>query len=213
MRRSEAKPRRAAVEAPGVKFWIALIALAAGLLVAVPASGQDESTTVPSIELSSTIDPASEKWIDSALERRRRRGCATRDHPPRHAGRARELDARDRSVDHRRADARRRLRLARWRPRGLGRSLHRRVRRCRRDGAADQHRLRQRDPVKRRGHRRDPRGEDRKRRRGVHPRARRDPRPRWRRRPARWSPRRPTSPPQRRWMPARSIWSRRARTT
>ncbi len=45
-------------------LWIAL----AVLLVAAPASAQDSSTTVPSIELAETIDPASEKWIDSALD-------------------------------------------------------------------------------------------------------------------------------------------------
>jgi membrane-bound serine protease (ClpP class) len=44
-------------------LWIAL----AAMLVAAPASAQDSSTTVPSIELSQTIDPASAKWIDSAL--------------------------------------------------------------------------------------------------------------------------------------------------
>jgi membrane-bound serine protease (ClpP class) len=48
--------------------WLGLIAVALGLLVAGPALGQDESQTVPSIELSQTIDPASEKWIESALQ-------------------------------------------------------------------------------------------------------------------------------------------------
>ena len=45
-------------------LWVVL----ALLFVAVPAGAQDSSATVPSIELAQTIDPASEKWIDSALE-------------------------------------------------------------------------------------------------------------------------------------------------
>jgi membrane-bound serine protease (ClpP class) len=49
-------------------LWIAL----AALLIVVPAwaqdsSAQDSTATVPSIELSGTIDPASANWIDSAL--------------------------------------------------------------------------------------------------------------------------------------------------
>lgn len=44
-------------------LWAALAAL---LLIPAGAPAQD-SQTIPSIELSSTIDPASEKWIDSAL--------------------------------------------------------------------------------------------------------------------------------------------------
>jgi membrane-bound serine protease (ClpP class) len=45
-----------------------LIVLAAGLLVAGPAVGQEQGQTVPSIELTGSIDPASEKWINSALD-------------------------------------------------------------------------------------------------------------------------------------------------
>lgn len=45
--------------------WLAL----AGLLALAPAgAGGEASTTVPSIELSGTIDPATEKWIDAALD-------------------------------------------------------------------------------------------------------------------------------------------------
>jgi membrane-bound serine protease (ClpP class) len=52
-----------------MKRWLALIALAVGLLAAGTALGQDAtSTTVPSIELTGSIDPASEKWINSALD-------------------------------------------------------------------------------------------------------------------------------------------------
>jgi membrane-bound serine protease (ClpP class) len=52
-----------------MKCWLALIALAVGLLAACPALGQDQtSTTVPSIELTGSIDPASEKWVNSALD-------------------------------------------------------------------------------------------------------------------------------------------------
>jgi membrane-bound serine protease (ClpP class) len=47
--------------------WLAL----AGLLAVVPAGAgaqESQSQTVPSIELSGTIDPATEKWIGSALD-------------------------------------------------------------------------------------------------------------------------------------------------
>jgi membrane-bound serine protease (ClpP class) len=78
VRRSEAKPRRAAVEALSLtRFWPALIALAVGLLAAGAALGQTEpNTTVPSIELTGSIDPAAEKWINSALD------DAASDHAP-----------------------------------------------------------------------------------------------------------------------------------
>jgi len=48
-----------------IALWLALAAC-----LAVPALGaaQSSSTTVPSIELSNTIDPATEKWIGSALD-------------------------------------------------------------------------------------------------------------------------------------------------
>jgi membrane-bound serine protease (ClpP class) len=46
-----------------ISLWAALAAM---LLIPAGAPAQ-ESTTIPSIELSGTIDPASEKWIDSAL--------------------------------------------------------------------------------------------------------------------------------------------------
>jgi membrane-bound serine protease (ClpP class) len=47
-----------------VSLWLALC----GLLWLIPAGvGAQASNTVPSIELSGTIDPATEKWIDSAL--------------------------------------------------------------------------------------------------------------------------------------------------
>lgn len=46
-------------------LWLAL----AGLLALVPGGAAGQATeTVPSIELSGTIDPATEKWIDSALD-------------------------------------------------------------------------------------------------------------------------------------------------
>ena len=49
-----------------VALWLVLCGL---LLLVAPASpGQDSSTTVPSIDLSATIDPATEKWIGSALD-------------------------------------------------------------------------------------------------------------------------------------------------
>ena len=47
-----------------VSLWLVLV----GLLCLIPAgAGAQDSQTVPSIELSGTIDPATEKWIDSAL--------------------------------------------------------------------------------------------------------------------------------------------------
>ncbi len=45
---------------------VLFLALALGLLSATPGAAQD-STTVPSIEFSGTVDPAMEKWIASAL--------------------------------------------------------------------------------------------------------------------------------------------------
>jgi membrane-bound serine protease (ClpP class) len=47
-----------------VSLWLALC----GLLLAIPAGAVGEDgETAPSIELSGTIDPATEKWIDAAL--------------------------------------------------------------------------------------------------------------------------------------------------
>lgn len=47
----------------------ALFAVLAGALLLLPGSvGAQGTATVPSIELSGTIDPATEKWIDSALD-------------------------------------------------------------------------------------------------------------------------------------------------
>lgn len=54
-----------------LRVHTAIFALLAGVLVlflAGPAGAQD-SQTVPSIELTGTIDPATEKWIDAALDR------------------------------------------------------------------------------------------------------------------------------------------------
>ncbi len=48
----------------GAWLWVAL----AGLLSLPGAVGAQSSQTVPSIELSGTIDPATEKWIGSALD-------------------------------------------------------------------------------------------------------------------------------------------------
>ena len=45
---------------------VLFLALALGLLSAAPGAAQD-STTVPSIEFSGTVDPAMEKWVASAL--------------------------------------------------------------------------------------------------------------------------------------------------
>jgi membrane-bound serine protease (ClpP class) len=50
---------------PRLHIW--LWSLLAGLLLLPGAVGAQSSQTVPSIELSGTIDPATEKWIDSAL--------------------------------------------------------------------------------------------------------------------------------------------------
>lgn len=59
------------------RLWLALIAVAVGLLAAGAALGQGQTTTsVPSIELTGTIDPAAEKWINSALD------SAASDHDP-----------------------------------------------------------------------------------------------------------------------------------
>jgi len=54
-----------------LRGWISLGLGLAGLLLAVVpglATGQSESTTVPSIELNGSIDPATERWIGSALD-------------------------------------------------------------------------------------------------------------------------------------------------
>jgi membrane-bound serine protease (ClpP class) len=52
---------------PRAHIW--LWSLLAGLLMLLPgAVGAQSSQTVPSIELSGTIDPATEKWIGSALD-------------------------------------------------------------------------------------------------------------------------------------------------
>jgi membrane-bound serine protease (ClpP class) len=48
------------------QIWIWLV-LAAALAI-VPGAAAQESSTVPSIEFDSTVDPASEKWIGSALD-------------------------------------------------------------------------------------------------------------------------------------------------
>jgi membrane-bound serine protease (ClpP class) len=47
-------------------LWLWLIL--AGALALVPGAGAQTQNTVPSIEFSSTVDPASEKWISSALD-------------------------------------------------------------------------------------------------------------------------------------------------
>jgi membrane-bound serine protease (ClpP class) len=59
-----------------MRRWLLLIALATGLLLAGAAFGQEPSQTVPSVELTGTIDPAAEKWIHSALD------DAANDHAP-----------------------------------------------------------------------------------------------------------------------------------
>ncbi len=51
---------------PRMQIW--LFSLLAGLLLLPGAVGAQSSQTVPSIELSGTIDPATEKWIGSALD-------------------------------------------------------------------------------------------------------------------------------------------------
>ena len=50
------------------RVQVLLWSLLAGLLLIVGSSEAQSSTTVPSIELSGTIDPATQKWIDSALD-------------------------------------------------------------------------------------------------------------------------------------------------
>ena len=161
-------------------IWLVLAAGAVAL--AVPGAGAQSQTSVPSIELDGTIDPATEKWIDSALDDAADDGRAAGDHPPRHPGRARELDARDRQGDHRRPDAGRRLRLARTAPAPPPPA-------CSSPRRRTSPRWRRRPTSARRrvtsiggdigGH---ARAEDRKRRRRFHSRARRGPRPQ--RRPA-----------------------------
>ena len=70
------------------------------------------------------LDRSRHRGVDRERARgRRRRRRRAGDHPPRHARRARLLDARDRQGHHRGADAGRRLRLAGRRARGLGRPV------------------------------------------------------------------------------------------
>jgi membrane-bound serine protease (ClpP class) len=47
-------------------IWLALAAGIVALLA--PGAGAQSSTTVPSIEFNGTVDPANQKWIDSALD-------------------------------------------------------------------------------------------------------------------------------------------------
>jgi membrane-bound serine protease (ClpP class) len=47
-------------------IWLALAAGIVALLA--PGAGGQSSTTVPSIEFNGTVDPANQKWIDSALD-------------------------------------------------------------------------------------------------------------------------------------------------
>ena len=47
---------------------IVWLALAAGLVIPAIGTAQGDSTTVPSIELDASINPATEKWIGSALD-------------------------------------------------------------------------------------------------------------------------------------------------
>ena len=52
-----------------LRTWIGLWSLIAGLLLLLPGMGGAQgSQTVPSIELSGTVDPATEAWVGSALE-------------------------------------------------------------------------------------------------------------------------------------------------
>ena len=52
-----------------LRTWIGLWSLIAGLLLLLPGTGGAQSAeTVPSIELSGTVDPATEAWVGSALE-------------------------------------------------------------------------------------------------------------------------------------------------
>jgi membrane-bound serine protease (ClpP class) len=57
---SRSRPRR-------VAYLTALTALAAGFVLAAPSAAQDSSTAV-SIELSGSIDPATEAWMGRALD-------------------------------------------------------------------------------------------------------------------------------------------------
>ena len=109
--------------------------------------------------------------------RRRRRWGRAGDHSHRHAGRPRHLDPRDGPGDHRLAPAGHRLRLAGRRPRRLGGGVHHRGERRGRDGAPDQHRLRDTDLDRPGRRQRGARREDRERRRRLRPRPGRGPRP------------------------------------
>jgi membrane-bound serine protease (ClpP class) len=51
-----------------VRFWVSLIAIGLGLLVAGVSFAQDGTGEAVSIELSGTIDPATEAWLARALE-------------------------------------------------------------------------------------------------------------------------------------------------
>ena len=138
---------------------------------------QQSGPLVHSIDLDLTIDPASAAWVDQSLDDAKKDGADLVDVPPRHSGRARRVDARDRQGHHRRADAGRRLRIAGRRARGVRRAVRHRGRRRRRDGAADQHRLGHADldRPRRAGPRARP--QDPQRRRGLRARAGRGTRP------------------------------------
>ena len=134
---------------PRAHIW--LWSVLAGLLLLPGAVGAQSSQTVPSIELSGTIDPATEKWIGFGARHAKPTTTRTGDHPPRHPGRARHLHAGDHPVDPRRPMPV----VVYVSPNGAGR-LRRRVhhRGGRRGGdGLDEHRLGERGHVHRRGHR------------------------------------------------------------
>ena len=58
----------ALVDNPGVRLCLSLIAVAAGLLLAGVSPAQDGSGEAVSVELSGSIDPATEAWMGSALD-------------------------------------------------------------------------------------------------------------------------------------------------
>ncbi len=127
----------------GLRVWIwAAVAAVGAVLVATPALGQGSapsgsSGVAYSIQLQDPIDPATQKWVSSALDdaasQHAKLAIIRLDTPGGLLG----LDAHDHPGHGRRADAGGRLRLAERRARGLGRRLHHGGGRRGRDGAGD----------------------------------------------------------------------------
>ena len=113
----------------------------ASAFAAVASAASSEQPRVRAIELANDINPVTADYVTRQLDRRAGREVLRRRHRPRHARRARRVDAQDRPGRARVEDPGVRLRRARRGARRLGRSLDRAGRGHPRSGAADEHRV------------------------------------------------------------------------